>query len=104
MVVGALVASAAVAGCGSSTPAPSGAGADDGKAIFVDSCGGCHALAAAGTNGGSGPDLTNIALTTGEVSTQVQNGGGGMPGFAGDLSEEQIAAVSKFVAENDGSN
>ena len=35
-----------------------GAGAPDGKAIFTDDgCGGCHALADAGTTGGTGPDL-----------------------------------------------
>jgi mono/diheme cytochrome c family protein len=72
--------------------------------IFTDSCGGCHTLKAAGTNGGSGPDLTNIGLTSGEVAKQVQNGGGGMPSFSGDLTAQQIEAVSKFVDDNDGSN
>lgn len=104
MVVGALAASAAVAGCGSSTPLPTGAGADDGKLIFIDSCGGCHTLEAAGTNGTTGPSLTNIGLTSGEVSKQVYSGGGGMPSFDGDLTDQQIEAVSKFVDENDGSN
>src|SRR4051794_7470217 len=70
-VVGAVSVSAAVVGCGSSTPLPSGAGADDGKVIFTDSCGGCHTLQAAGTNGGSGPNLTTIGLTSGEVANQV---------------------------------
>jgi mono/diheme cytochrome c family protein len=98
------VASAALAGCGSSTPLPSGANPADGKVIFTESCGGCHTLAAAGTNGGTGPELTNIGLTWGEVAKQVQNGGGGMPSFQGDLTAQQITAVSKFVDDNDGSN
>jgi mono/diheme cytochrome c family protein len=104
VVIGALAASAAVAGCGSSTPLPSGAGAGDGKAIFVDSCGGCHTLEAAGTDGSNGPELTNIGLTWGEVSKQVYKGGGGMPSFDGELTDQQITAVSKFVDDNDGSN
>ncbi|MBJ7354251.1 MAG: cytochrome c [Thermoleophilaceae bacterium] len=104
MVVGALAASAAVAGCGSNTPTATGEKPGDGKAIFTDSCGGCHTLQAAGTNGGSGPDLTNIGLTAAAVSKQVYSGGGGMPSFDGELIDQQIAAVSAFVAENDGSN
>jgi mono/diheme cytochrome c family protein len=72
--------------------------------IFTDSCGGCHTLKAAGTNGGSGPELTNIGLTSGEVAKQVQNGGGGMPSFSGDLTPQQIESVAKFVDDNDGSN
>lgn len=105
VVVGALAASAALAGCGGSSNTPSTTGSEpvDGKAIFSDSCGGCHALAAAGTSGGSGPELTTIKLTADEVAAQVRSGGGGMPSFDGDLSEEQITAVAEFVAQNDGS-
>jgi cytochrome c oxidase subunit II len=37
------------------------AGAPDGKSIFEDNgCGGCHALADAGTTGGTGPDLDEV--------------------------------------------
>jgi sulfite dehydrogenase len=104
MVVGALAASAALAGCGSSTPTATGDKPGDGKLIFVDSCGGCHTLKAAGTDGSTGPDLTSIGLTWGEVSKQVYAGGGGMPSFDGDLTDKQITAVSKFVDDNDGSN
>jgi sulfite dehydrogenase len=93
-----------VAGCGSSTPTATGDKPGDGKAIFVESCGGCHTLEAAGTNGSTGPELTNIGLTSGEVAKQVQNGGGGMPDFQGDLTEKQINAVAQFVDDNDGSN
>jgi mono/diheme cytochrome c family protein len=93
-----------VAGCGSSTPTATGANPGDGKLIFKDSCGGCHTLADAGTNGGTGPELTNIGLTSGEVAKQVQNGGGGMPSFSGDLTPKQIEAVAKYVDDHDGSN
>jgi cytochrome c oxidase subunit II len=38
-----------------------GAGAPDGKAVFTDGgCGACHALADAGTSGGTGPDLDEV--------------------------------------------
>lgn len=72
--------------------------------IFTNSCGSCHTLGAAGTNGNNGPVLTSSALTAAEVSKQVLSGGGGMPSFDGDLTDQQIKAVSAFVAENDGSN
>jgi mono/diheme cytochrome c family protein len=94
----------AVAGCGSSTPTETGDKPGDGKAIFVDSCGGCHTLEAAGTNGSNGPELTTIGLTSGEVAKQVQEGGGGMPSFDGKLSAKQIEAVAQYVDDNDGSN
>jgi len=105
IVVGAVAASSALAGCGgSSTPAATGEQPGDGKAIFTDSCGSCHTFSAAGTNGSSGPDLSSSALTAAEVSSQVLSGGGGMPSFDGDLTDQQIQAVAEFVAENDGSN
>jgi mono/diheme cytochrome c family protein len=94
----------ALAGCGSSTPAATGEKPGDGKLIFTDSCGGCHTLDAAGTKGGTGPNLTTIGLTSGEVAKQVQNGGGGMPAFQDDLTERQISAVAAFVDANDGSD
>ena len=61
----AAVAFAAVAlatdGGGSATPAP--AVASQGRDVFVRmGCGGCHRLAAAGSNGQIGPDL-DTALT-----------------------------------------
>jgi cytochrome c oxidase subunit 2 len=45
-------------GGGGTDEAGGEAGAPDGRAIFTDAgCGGCHALADAGTTGGTGPDL-----------------------------------------------
>ncbi|MGK2878620.1 MAG: c-type cytochrome [Solirubrobacterales bacterium] len=104
LVALALAASAALAGCGGSTPSATGDNPGDGKAIFSDAgCAGCHALSAAGSNGGSGPDLNSTSLTAAEIATQVEQGGGGMPGFAGDLTAQQIKAVSEFVAGGDAS-
>jgi len=90
--------------CGSSGSSATGSNPGDGKQIFSDAgCGSCHALAAADSNGGSGPDLNDIKLTAPEIARQVSEGGGGMPSFSGDLTDAQIQAVSQFVAENDGS-
>src|SRR5918992_1187040 len=44
-----------------------GGAAPDAKALFTDSgCGGCHALADAGTSGGTGPDLDEVLAEQGE--------------------------------------
>ncbi|MFT4050560.1 MAG: cytochrome c [Solirubrobacterales bacterium] len=101
MPAAAVVAAASLtlAGCGG--PAST---STDGKTIFSDAgCGSCHSLDAAGSDGGSGPDLTNLKVSADVVAEQVTNGGGGMPSFKGRLTDEQIQAVAKFVAANDGS-
>ena len=74
-----------------------------GRDVFVANCGSCHTLSDAGTSGTIGPNLDQIALSSAEVETQVRNGGGAMPAFEGDLSDDEIAQVSEYVAENDGS-
>ena len=45
-----------------------------------------------------GPDLDVIAPTYIEVAEQVRNGGGGMPAFAGNLGETEIAEIASFVS------
>ena len=74
----------------------------DGKQIFISNCGSCHRLGAAGTSGSVGPNLDQLKPDAATVEQQVRNGGGGMPSFAGRLSTAQIAAVSKYVAQNAG--
>jgi cytochrome c551 len=69
-----------------------------GREIFVANCGSCHALSDAGTSGAVGPSLDGIGLDASAVETQVRNGGGGMPAFEGQLTDEEIAAVSSYVA------
>jgi outer membrane protein assembly factor BamB len=78
------------------------AGGVDGKQIFISNCGSCHTLGAAGTSGSVGPNLDQLKPDAATVEQQVRNGGGGMPSFEGTLSSAQIAAVSKYVAENAG--
>jgi cytochrome c553 len=66
-----------------------------GEAVFAANCSGCHG--AQGTGGNGGPDLSSVTDFE-RVTTQVTNGGGGMPAFGDRLSAEQIQAVSAYVS------
>jgi cbb3-type cytochrome c oxidase subunit III len=83
---------------------PPAANTTDGKKIFETNCASCHTLKAANSTGTVGPDLDSIAgqLTMDIVQHQVENGGGAMPAFKGQLSPQQIEAVAKFVVDNAG--
>jgi cbb3-type cytochrome c oxidase subunit III len=84
-------------------PTPPEGGAADGKSIFASAgCAGCHTLAAAGATGTVGPNLDEAKPSLDLAIDRVTNGQGGMPSFKGQLSDEQIQAVAKFVADNAG--
>ncbi len=92
--------SAAANGNGT-TKSAAGAGASaskTGKAVFSSNCASCHALAAANAAGTVGPNLDKLKPSAAKVAHQVENGGGGMPSFAGRLSSKQIQAVATYVA------
>ncbi len=73
--------------------------AKNGPAVFaVAGCGSCHTLKDAGSSGGGGPDLDDLMPSLGDVENQVYNGGGGMPPFAGTLTNQQIADVAAYVS------
>ena len=76
------------------------ASASDPKALFTSNCAGCHTFAAAGTSGTVGPNLDRISITADRIAEQIRNGGGGMPPFEGQLTDEQIQALAKYVFEN----
>jgi mono/diheme cytochrome c family protein len=77
--------------------------AEAGAAVFTSAgCGSCHTFAAAGTSGTTGPNLDDAAPSFESAQAQVANGGGGMPPYEGQLSEEEIANVAAYVAENAG--
>ncbi|MEZ5099095.1 MAG: cbb3-type cytochrome c oxidase subunit I [Thermoleophilia bacterium] len=82
--------------------APAEPGAPDveaGKDVFTSAgCAGCHALSDAGAAGAVGPNLDELAPTAEVVNAAVTNGKGAMPAFAGQLSDEEIANVSAYVA------
>jgi cbb3-type cytochrome c oxidase subunit III len=73
-----------------------------GETIFKAKCGSCHTLAAAGTKGTIGPNLDQLMPPFARARTQVINGGGAMPAFKDLLSDAQINAVARYVAEHAG--
>ena len=106
----------AAAGCGgddddsggaattAATTAETTGGGADGAAVFASAgCGTCHTLAAAGSDGTTGPNLDDLKPDKETVEAQVRSGGGGMPAFEGQLSDAEIDAVATYVSESAGS-
>jgi mono/diheme cytochrome c family protein len=86
---------AAKAGGGGSSASASAAG----KQIFTQSCGTCHTLADAGTNGKVGPVLDQLKPDKARVLNAIKNGGTGsgtMP--AGIVTGKEAAAVAEYVS------
>jgi cbb3-type cytochrome c oxidase subunit III len=81
---------------------PPGAGGDDPKLLFQSNCGSCHTLAKAGTNGTVGPNLDQAKPQLQQAVRQIENGGGGMPPFKGQLTEKQIRALARYVTGSGG--
>lgn len=80
-------------------PEGGGGSPEAGAVVFSENCSTCHGATGHGGNGG--PDLTTMPLAQTEEGAiqQVTNGGGGMPPFAGVLSEEEIENVAAYVAD-----
>jgi mono/diheme cytochrome c family protein len=73
--------------------------AANGEQVFASAgCGGCHTFEAAGSAGSVGPNLDELAPSFDQVVEQVTNGGGAMPAFAGELSEQEIRDVATYVS------
>jgi quinohemoprotein ethanol dehydrogenase len=86
---------------GGEEAAAGGAGnAAAGMAVFDENCSICHGTTGHGGNGG--PDLRTQpkAKTEAGAIEQVTKGGGGMPPFGGQLSEEEIKDVAAYVVQN----
>lgn len=79
-----------------------------GKRLFtqgaVPSCAVCHTLKDAGTEGQVGPVLDELKPDAARVAAALRNGVGSMPSFKATLSEEQIAALAKYVAAATGAS
>jgi mono/diheme cytochrome c family protein len=75
----------------------SGGGGDDPKSVFSSNCGSCHVLQDAGTSGTVGPSLDEAKPAFEAAFTQIKNGGGGMPAFGGQLTDEQIRALARYI-------
>ena len=73
--------------------------AANGEQVYVSAgCGGCHTFEAAGSTGSVGPNLDDAAPSFDLVVEQVTNGGGSMPAFGDELSEQEIRDVAAFVS------
>jgi cytochrome c553 len=69
-----------------------------GKSVFASAaCGSCHTLEEAGSSGTIGPRLDDTPMNQAAIVRQVTDGGGGMPAFGDQLSDEQIRDVAAFV-------
>jgi cbb3-type cytochrome c oxidase subunit III len=93
---------ASAAGVNGPEAKPAGTKSTDGKTIFSANCASCHTLAAANATGTIGPNLDQLKPAEPIVQRQVTNGGAVMPAFKGKLTDQQIAAVAKFVAQSAG--
>jgi mono/diheme cytochrome c family protein len=80
-----------------------------GRGLFVDHCGSCHTLAAAGTVGQIGPNLEDIAVNEADVLHAIRTGGGrhshGAGGRTGNMPRNLVTGqdakdVATFVAAN----
>jgi len=94
-----------LAGCGGSASTSSGGSplhVPNGKTIFEDNCGMCHALADAKTNATAGPNLDVARPTKSETVGAVTNGAPGMPAYKHKLSEAEIQAVAEYVVSAAG--
>ena len=79
---------------------PPGAGGNDPKLLFQSNCGSCHVLADAETQGTVGPNLDQAKPQLQQAVRQIENGGGGMPPFKGQLTEQQIQTLAEYVVES----
>ena len=87
-------------GCGGddSSDSPESSSSPGAK-VFADAgCANCHTLEAAGSSGSVGPNLDDASPSFDEVVSKVKIGGGGMPSFEGELTEQEIRDVATFVS------
>lgn len=82
------------------TPEGGGGGADRGQQLFTTTCGGCHALSAAGTSGSVGPNLDDVEPDRDQVLGAIAQGPGQMPENL--LQGADAEAVADYVSQNAG--
>jgi mono/diheme cytochrome c family protein len=76
-------------------------GGAEAKSTFANTCGGCHTLKAAGTNGNVGPNLDDLKPDEQTVLNAIKTGPSVMPENL--LQGAEAQAVAKYVSENAGS-
>jgi mono/diheme cytochrome c family protein len=74
--------------------------ASTGRETFVSTCGGCHTLSDAGTNGRVGPNLDDLSPAEEDVLGAIASGPGQMP--ANLLEGEEAQLVAEYVATSAG--
>jgi mono/diheme cytochrome c family protein len=101
----ALAAGTAAVGLASGAQAADADKAAQGRQLFTDwGCGSCHVLKDAGGAGHVGPALDgNTHLSKDFVANRVLNGQGAMPGFAGAMTDEEVALLAEYVVAASGS-
>jgi cytochrome c6 len=77
-----------------------GESASAGRSIFAETCGGCHTLSDAGTNGNVGPNLDERQPSQEQVRNAIRTGPGAMPENL--LQGEQATQVAEYVSSAAG--
>lgn len=67
-------------------------GMDAGRTLYERLCAGCH-----GTDGKAKFAPTVVGVDAGALEAAVRKGRGSMPGFGGQLGDQEIAAIAKYV-------
>ncbi|MBD0379536.1 c-type cytochrome [Paenibacillus sedimenti] len=69
----------------------------DGPTVYKNFCISCHG---GNLQGGEGPNLQKVGerLSEEEIMKRIQKGGGGMPPFQVSLKEEELKALSAWLA------
>jgi mono/diheme cytochrome c family protein len=91
---------------GEASAQPGGAGGGggasasaEGKQIFTQSCGTCHTLADAGTNGTVGPNLDQLKPDKQRVLNAIKNGGAGTGAMPANIvTGKEAEAVAEYVS------
>ena len=75
---------------------------EKGRILFTNEanppCGTCHTLNDAQTTAQIGPNLNQLQPTSTRVQRALENGVGAMPSYGTQLSQEEIKALSEYVA------
>src|SRR5215207_10570856 len=102
LLLAVAVIALAATGCGGEDGGGGGEGDPAaGKDVFASAgCGSCHIFEDAGTTGTDGPNLDESTASFDQAVEKITNGGGGMPPFEGQLSEQETADVAAYVTQS----
>ena len=102
LALGALALPAAFASAQDPSAELSPEQVEEGRQLFNDwACGACHVMGDAGTVGQVGPAMDgNAALDYEFTVSRITHGQGAMPGFGGQMTDEEIALLSTYIVQN----